>query len=63
MGKQMIELSKVELDEVNGGVSWAGVGVFAGRVAIGVCLGVGVGAVIGLGAYLAYEAIQHNYGK
>ncbi len=48
---------------MNGGVSWAGVGVMAGRVAIGVCIGVGVGAVIGLGAYLAYEAIQHNYGK
>lgn len=60
----MNELTSEELNEVGGGVEWASVGAMAlrlgGRVLVGAAIGTGVGLVVGVGLYVAYEYSTHK---
>lgn len=52
----MRELTIIETQVADGG-SWSAVGQVAGRIALGAAVGTGAGLLIGLAAYVAYEAL------
>lgn len=52
----MKELTVIEMCNVDGG-SWSAVGQVAGRIVLGAAVGTGAGLIIGLAAYVAYEAL------